>query len=84
MRGGSIFFPLPLLAFLMFIQSDQSSLCAKLVAKDPRFLHAVSEDSNQTGHMPRLIWVFTGHTFHTGQYLRRIADGNLGLRLDTT
>ena len=25
-------------------QSDQSSLCTKQVAKDPRFLHAVSED----------------------------------------
>ena len=25
------------------------------VAKDPRFLHADSEDSDQTGRMPRLI-----------------------------
>ena len=23
-----------------------------------------SEDSDQTGQMPRLIWVFAGHTFH--------------------
>ena len=25
------------------------------------FLHAESEDSGQTGWMPRLIWVFAGH-----------------------
>ena len=43
-------------------QSDQSSICAQWVAKDPRFLHADSEDSDQTGWMPRLIWVFTGRT----------------------
>ena len=28
-------------------QSDQSSVCAQWVAKDPRFLHADSEDSDQ-------------------------------------
>ena len=39
-------------------QSDQSSLCALWVAKDPRVLHADSEDSDPTGRMPRLIWVF--------------------------
>ena len=44
-------------------QSDQSLHCsAQWVAKDPRFLHADSEDSDQTGPMPRLIWVFAGHT----------------------
>ena len=36
-------------------QSVQSSLCAQWVAKDPRFLHVDSEDSDQTGRMPRLI-----------------------------
>ena len=36
-------------------QPDQSSLCAEWVAKDPSFLHADSEDSDQTGRMPRLI-----------------------------
>ena len=35
-------------------------MCAQWVAKDPRFLYADSEDSDQTGRMPRLIWVFTG------------------------
>ena len=46
-------------------QSDQSLRCAlKWVAKDPRFLHAESEDSDQTGRMPRLIWVFAGCTCH--------------------
>ena len=29
--------------------------CAQLVAKDPSFLHADSEDSDQTGQMTRLI-----------------------------
>ena len=40
---------------------SESSLCAQWVAKDPR-LHADSEDSDQTGRMPRLIWVFAGCT----------------------
>ena len=41
---------------------SESSLCTQWVAKDPSFLHADSKDSDQTGQMPRLIWVFTGHT----------------------
>ena len=41
---------------------SESSLCAQWVAKDPRFLHADSEDSDQTGQMPRLIRVFAGRT----------------------
>ena len=41
---------------------SESSLCAQWVAKDPSFLHADSEDSDQTGRMPRLIWVFVGRT----------------------
>ena len=44
-------------------QYDQSSLCAQWVAKDPSFIHADSEDSDQTGRMPRLICVFAGRTF---------------------
>ena len=39
---------------------SESSLCAHWVAKDPSFLYADSEDSDQTGRMPRLIclrWV---------------------------
>ena len=44
-------------------QSDQeSSLCAQWVAKDPSFRHVDSEDSDQTGRMPRLIWVFAERT----------------------
>ena len=40
---------------------SESSLCAQWVAKDPRFFHADSEDSDQTGRMPRLSlrWVHT-------------------------
>ena len=40
---------------------SESSLCAEWVAKDPSFLHADSEDSDQTGLMPKadliLRWV---------------------------
>ena len=43
-------------------QPDQSALHAKWVAKDPSFLPADSEDSDQTGRMSRLIWVFAGCT----------------------
>ena len=32
-------------------KSDQSSLCAQWVAKDLSFLHANSEDTDQTGRM---------------------------------
>ena len=39
---------------------SESLLCAQCVGKDPSFLHADSEDSDQTG--PRLIWVFAGRT----------------------
>ena len=43
---------------------SEPSLCTLRIVKDPRFLHADSEDSDQTGWMPRLIWVFAGHTGH--------------------
>ena len=39
-----------------------SHLCTQRIAKDPGLLRADSEDSDQTGQLPRLIWVFTGHT----------------------
>ena len=41
---------------------SESLLCTQWVAKDPSFLHADSEDSDQTGPMPRLVWVFAGRT----------------------
>ena len=41
---------------------SKSSMCAQSKTKDPKFLHADSEDSDQTGRMPRLIWVFAGRT----------------------
>ena len=41
---------------------SESSLCTQWVAKGPSFLHADSEDSDQTGQMARLIWVFAGRT----------------------
>ena len=41
---------------------SEFSLSTQWVAKDPRFLHTDSKDSDQTGRMPRLIWVFAGCT----------------------
>ena len=41
---------------------SETSLCTQLVAKDPSFLHADSEDSDKTERMPRLVWVFAGRT----------------------
>ena len=38
-----------------YAPSEDSSLCTSWVAKDPRFLHVDSEDSDQTVWMPRLI-----------------------------
>ena len=49
-----------------------SSLCAQLIY-DPSFLHVDSEDSDQTGWMPRLIWVFAGLSCHfVGFFMRRL------------
>ena len=44
--------------------TDQSSLGALWVAKDPNFLHVDSEDSDQTGWMSRLTSVFAGCISH--------------------
>ena len=41
---------------------SESLLCAQWVVKDPSFLHADSEDSDQTGRLPRLILIFAGGT----------------------
>ena len=60
-------------------QSDQSSLCAHWLAKDPSFLHADSEDSDHTGRMPRLIWVFTGRTYHCVGFVMRRLKRSFGL-----
>ena len=43
---------------------SESSLCTQWVVKDPSFLHADSEDSDQSRRMPRLTWVFAGRTCH--------------------
>ena len=40
----------------------ESSLCAQRIVKGPSYLRADSEDSEQIGRMPRLIWVFAGRT----------------------
>ena len=43
-------------------QSDQSLRFALSVAKDPRVFHADSKDTDQSGRMSRLIWVFAEGT----------------------
>ena len=40
---------------------SESSLCAQWVAKDPSFLHADSEDTDQTGRMPKMICLRWAH-----------------------
>ena len=52
---------------------SESSLCTQWVVKDPSFLHADGEDSDQTGQVPRLIRVFAGRTCHfVGFVMRRL------------
>ena len=43
---------------------QETSLCTQRIANDPMYLHTDSEGSDQTGLMPRLIWVFIGRTDH--------------------
>ena len=50
---------------------SESSLCSQWEVKDQRFLHADSKDSDQTGWMPRLIWVFAGRTGHFVGFVMR-------------
>ena len=50
----------------------ESSLCVQWVAKDSSFLHADSEHSDQTGRMPRLIWVFAGRSYSVGFVMKRL------------
>ena len=52
---------------------SESSLCAQWVANDPSFLPVDNEDSDQTGRMPRLIWVFAGHTCHFVGFWHEVA-----------
>ena len=51
-----------------------------LAAKDPRFLHADSEDSDQTGLMPRLICVFAGLRYFVGFAMLRLISGAIAIR----
>ena len=48
----------------------QSSLCAQWIAKDPSFLNADSEDSDQTELMPRIV-IFAGRTCHFVGFVMR-------------
>ena len=43
----------------------------QLAANDPSFLHTGSEDSDQTGQMARLTWVFAGRTCHFVGFVMR-------------
>ena len=52
---------------------SEPSLYAQCVAKILSFLHADNEDSDQTGWMSMLIWVFAGRTGHfDGLVVRRL------------
>ena len=42
-----------------------SSLSAQWVAEDPSFLHADSKDADQTGQMPRLIYMGCRFTIYS-------------------
>ena len=53
------------------IQSDHCSLCAQQIVKGPMFLHADSEESEQTGLMPRMIRVFNGRAGHFVGFVMR-------------
>ena len=57
---------------------SESLLCTQWVAKDPSFFHADSEDSDQNGRMPRLIWVFAECTCH---FVLSWGDSVRGLRV---
>ena len=50
---------------------SEPSPCTQWVVKDQSFLHADSEDSDQNGQMPRLIWVFPGRTCHFVGFVMR-------------
>ena len=50
---------------------SESSLCTQWVAKGPSFHHADSKDSDQTGQMHMLIWVFAGRTCHFVGFVMR-------------
>ena len=51
---------------------SESLLCTQRVAKDPSFVRVDSEDSDLTGQMPRLIWVYARCTCHfVGFVMRR-------------
>ena len=52
-------------------QSDQSSLCAQWVAKDPSFIHAHNKDSDQTWRMPRLSLCWA-HSHFVGFVMSRL------------
>ena len=52
-------------------QSDQSSLSARRKLGSLATHWAHSEDSDQTGRMPRLIWVFAGRTCHFVGFVMR-------------
>ena len=56
---------------------SESSLCTQWVARDPMFLHADSEDSAQTGRMPRLIWGFAGRTCHCVGFVMQWLNKNI-------
>ena len=50
---------------------SKSWLCTQWEAYRPSFFHADSEDADQTGRVPRLIWVFAGRKAHFVGFVMR-------------
>ena len=65
-------------------QSDQSSPCAQWVAKDPRFLHADSKGSDQTGQMPSAQAYLSLRWAHTLLVLSCRGSSENGLKKGST
>ena len=58
-------------------------LCALRIDKDSRFLHADSKDSDQTGQIHRLIWVFDVRSCHFVGFVMRVLIDSYNLLLLT-
>ena len=61
-----------------YTQSDQSSMSTWRNIKSIATHWVHSEDSDQTGQMPRLIWVFAGHTWQFVCFVMRRLKSEFG------
>ena len=56
---------------------SESLLCPHWVAKDPSFLHADSEDSDQTGRILRCVYMSSCWFCHEAAYFTFVLDSNI-------